>query len=365
MHGRTPAILAVVGLVACTRTPDESGGSGSAHSEDASTPSSRAVAPESLASVVADPPVLAGSVDVEISGARTRSIDGTFGECLVGPDGSVNFTVYESDLETVAPDRTRSWTLGAESTASGEYAVFLQEFDLHSPGAVVTFDRVGRAPPGLAKPQAEPASLVLDLVRKDGVETIHLEGTVRCPVPDAGSRVPDPIVHALAQISGEEPRPFLTFDFGREHDPRGVSVVVAAAAAHGLVARLRGVLPKGFTAFVGFNDVMAARTEVVVVPVHDQFDILRWAKSNAANYGIMTEGLVRTLRRWDEQHGIEIVGATTDTIELKLVRIPRPAAVFAREVNAFCPDIVSQGVGTVTALAEAIESGTPLVLWWD
>jgi hypothetical protein len=38
---------------------------------------------------------------------------------------------------------------------------------------------------------------------------------------------------------------------------------------------------------------------------------------------------------------------------------------FAREVYAFCPDVVDQGTGAVEALAAEMSRTNTLYLWWD
>jgi hypothetical protein len=48
-------------------------------------------------------------------------------------------------------------------------------------------------------------------------------------------------------------------------------------------------------------------------------------------------------------------------------RIP-PGADIAKlpaEVEALCPDVVSQGTGTVDALAHEVRSSGTLYCWWD
>ena len=38
---------------------------------------------------------------------------------------------------------------------------------------------------------------------------------------------------------------------------------------------------------------------------------------------------------------------------------------FAREVYAFCPDVVDQGTETVEALAAEMKQENTVYLWWD
>jgi hypothetical protein len=78
-----------------------------------------------------------------------------------------------------------------------------------------------------------------------------------------------------------------------------------------------------------------------------------------------TEDLIRKLRQWDDAYGIDIYMADTDTIQLRLKRLPPDLPAFAKEVYAFCPDIVDQGVGSVEALEQAIRESREVYLWWD
>jgi hypothetical protein len=74
------------------------------------------------------------------------------------------------------------------------------------------------------------------------------------------------------------------------------------------------------------------------------------------------------LRYWEEQYGAEIVSAMHDTLELH-VRLPpqtRDAALtLAEEQFAYCPDIVEQGVESVSALAAHLLDSPLWYFWWD
>jgi hypothetical protein len=172
----------------------------------------------------------------------------------------------------------------------------------------------------------------------------------------------------LAKASGATVRPYSTFDFGRERDPGCLSVVVPKGAAEPLVFALRPLLPAGWVAFVGttywLGDEKHDGSEVVAGPGDTQFDILRLARTDACNYDLTTDDLIRRLERYHADHGVNIVHAESDTIELDLLRLPSNAAALAEDLYEFCPDIVDQGVGTVEELAESIEATGRVYLWW-
>jgi hypothetical protein len=186
----------------------------------------------------------------------------------------------------------------------------------------------------------------------------------------------------LAKQSGQPLRLYSTRDFGRDKFPDARSVLVSPKLAQPLVQRMRAQLGPGLVVFVGNSmelvslppsdsgskpgDFLSAHgIEVVVGKGTSQFDIVRIAATDAINYGMGTEDLVTKLRQWDAAYGIDIYMADSDTIQLRLKTLPSDIHAFAREVYAFCPDIVDQGVGSMEALEQAIRESRELFLWWD
>lgn len=73
-------------------------------------------------------------------------------------------------------------------------------------------------------------------------------------------------------------------------------------------------------------------------------------------------------RRWTSLHGSEIVSVTGDVIQCHVSRPPETreeAMKLAWEHYYYCPDIVSQGVGTVSALAATLLNADTWYFWWD
>jgi hypothetical protein len=213
----------------------------------------------------------------------------------------------------------------------------------------------------------------LDLLdNKGGKGKVHVKGTLSCAKPAAG-RVPEALVKLLGEESASSVRGHCTQDFGRAETAACVSVVVAGRPedkARDLVQRVRKRLPPGWVAFVGTSRWLGDEThegavEVVVGPGRDQFDILRLAQSNAINYEMETEALVKKLRAYHAIVPLDIWHAETDTIEADLTKLPTDLKAFAKDVYAFCPDIVDQGVETVAELEREIASSRRLFLWWD
>lgn len=165
-------------------------------------------------------------------------------------------------------------------------------------------------------------------------------------------------------------RPYSTYDFGREQDTNCVSGLASTEDAGLFALELAIELPEGLVVFAGTDRWLGeeryqGQTELVIGAGEDPFDILRLARTDACNYGKLTEDIIRKLSRYDEEFGISIFAATTDTVRFTLATQPENLWVFANDVYNFCPDIVDQGVGSVQALADEIARYQTLTLWWD
>lgn len=164
-------------------------------------------------------------------------------------------------------------------------------------------------------------------------------------------------------------RPYSNYDFGRSRDETACSVTVSERAARELLPRIRSRLEPGMLAYIGttqwLGDEQPDGVEVAIGQGNSQFDILRQARSDAANYDMTTEDLITKLQDYDTQYGIDIFHAETDTIEFRLLRVPEDMDAFARDLYEFCPDIVDQGVGSLEALKASILQNQQVYLWWD
>lgn len=173
----------------------------------------------------------------------------------------------------------------------------------------------------------------------------------------------------LAELARRPLRPFATRDFGRDRNSEAKSVVVPNEEALPLVTIIRAELGPGLLAFVGCTRSLAdppdEGSEVVVACGNSQFDILRVAQSDAVNYDMETEDLIRKLEEYDSKYGIDIFHAETDTIEFRFKTMPSDLAEVCNDLYEFCPDIVDQGVGTVEELQNEIAKSGSVFLWWD
>ena len=171
-------------------------------------------------------------------------------------------------------------------------------------------------------------------------------------------------------------RGYSTRDFGREKHPACVSVLIGGGAplveesAITKLKQVRAALPAGTVAWLGTTRWLGAEknpglVELAIGEGSSQLDALRHAASDAANYSLGTEDLVKRLARYHERYRIEVLHAETDTIEFDVCGEVDDWAAFAADLYEFCPDIVDQGVGSVEALHEVLIDTGRVYLWWD
>jgi Domain of unknown function (DUF4253) len=82
----------------------------------------------------------------------------------------------------------------------------------------------------------------------------------------------------------------------------------------------------------------------------------------------MPEIHVAMLRKWNVEYGAELVGMTGDVLNLRVARKPQTkeeATTLAIEMFYYCEDIVTQGTGSINALAASLMESDYWYFWWD
>ena len=72
--------------------------------------------------------------------------------------------------------------------------------------------------------------------------------------------------------------------------------------------------------------------------------------------------------RWRALCGAEPIAVCGDTVECTVARPPTTQAVaraLAKEQNAYCPDLVEQGAGSIGKLASSLLEAPAWTFWWD
>lgn len=110
------------------------------------------------------------------------------------------------------------------------------------------------------------------------------------------------------------------------------------------------------------------RVHILIIPTKYGWEVpayLRWGDWNACP---PPECHVAALRSWHSEFAADLVGMNGDTINLRAASRPKTherALKLAREQYGYCPDIIDQGVGTISNLAATLIASEWWCLWWD
>lgn len=147
----------------------------------------------------------------------------------------------------------------------------------------------------------------------------------------------------------------------------GVTVDVDRKRALTVVQSVQRQIGSEYLVFISEQNfgISGQPDNVSVLRTSDPYEAMRIMGTNGDNYGIGTERVIAQLKKWDAAHGLSFHGVGFDWLEAKFKRQPSNMLSFAKEVYAFCPDVVDQGAGTVTKLADEMKRTNSLYLWWD
>ncbi|MEN2413250.1 DUF4253 domain-containing protein [Flavobacterium mesophilum] len=120
---------------------------------------------------------------------------------------------------------------------------------------------------------------------------------------------------------------------------------------------------KGYLIFV-FED-NDNKNSVAVIKGTDDLDIIRYRRTDGINYDLDNLKVVTKIADWKAKYGLIVIGSGRDWVHIEFDKLPSDLDAFAKEVYAFCPDSVDQGVGTLENLKPAIKEMNGLWLWWD
>lgn len=126
---------------------------------------------------------------------------------------------------------------------------------------------------------------------------------------------------------------------------------------------------KGTNCLLSLNQELRSEMPLYLakIPTEHPWEVLAWLPFGGWNACPAPEDMMAVLKYWNEKYGAVPVCIGSDTLE---VYVPEPvrdadALELAKEQYAFCTDIVDQGVGTITALAEELKKSTIWFFWWD
>jgi uncharacterized protein DUF4253 len=204
-----------------------------------------------------------------------------------------------------------------------------------------------------------------------GLSILGAPATARVRLPN-GFAVPVDFpgaVRALERLVDANSEPLVVQDStGKSVRTAGVVVPAEAKRAEALVTAAQDhFLAQGFYLFrvaqhFGINghpDTLA------LYPSRDRYAILRLVGTNGANYDIGPDSIVAWLTALQREQPFVLTGIGFDWVSGRFTTPLTDPDGLALRFNAFCPDIVTQGTGTVAALARELKRSRELYCWWD
>jgi hypothetical protein len=121
-----------------------------------------------------------------------------------------------------------------------------------------------------------------------------------------------------------------------------------------------------------YTDILTGKPleEVYIglVPTVNSYETPAYLKYGGWNACPGPEQHVALMKYWHEKYGANIISITGDTIECTVDNPPKTkeeAMVLAREQFLYCEDIVTQGCGSISALAGTLLNAKYWFFWWD
>jgi hypothetical protein len=201
-------------------------------------------------------------------------------------------------------------------------------------------------------------------MRADSVVPERLPGDFSVPADFPGA------VAALERLAGAKAQRLIADDGLSGAPTDAMRVPIAKRRIDGLLAAAQPkFLARGFVLFhtQEFSGVHGEPEALAIFPSRDPIDAVLKVNTNGDNYGIGTPEVAAWLREVNREHPFTITSAGFDYVEGRFVRplTEAEARALAVRVARFCPDVVSQGTGSVAALAREMRRKRGLYCWWD
>lgn len=126
--------------------------------------------------------------------------------------------------------------------------------------------------------------------------------------------------------------------------------------------------PNDAPIFVDHKNQPLASIHALIIPTEDFTTVPAHLHWGGWNENPMPEIHVAALRSWKDRYGAELVSLRSDVMEVRVARRPKTvdeAMALAEEHCYYCSDIVDQGVGTISALADVLMKSDWWFFWWD
>ena len=177
-------------------------------------------------------------------------------------------------------------------------------------------------------------------------------------------------VRALEALTGAPAEQITVIDsLGYPVRANGATLGVAAERVDGLLLAAQPLfLEQGFFLFRHEPNygIGGSPDEIGLVPLRDQFAVVRLVGTNGANHDVSTGAVVAWLRELERDAPFILTGIGYDHLEGRFLQpVGADADSIASRMHRFCPDVVEQGTGSVRELANEISRLNTFFCWWD
>jgi hypothetical protein len=175
------------------------------------------------------------------------------------------------------------------------------------------------------------------------------------------------LIEEASTLLDAKPQPLRSYAEDQEV-PGGVSFEIAH---HKIETMLRSAhvdfLKRGAYLFRCRNGYGLGNEKDVVglLPTTNRYDVLAVMETNGDNYDIPTAGVIAWLKELESDQPFILTGIGFDYLEGHFTAPIKDPAELARRMYQFCPDIVDQGVGSVSTLTRDLRKTDQLFFWWD
>ncbi|HAZ42978.1 MAG TPA: hypothetical protein DDW76_02080 [Cyanobacteria bacterium UBA11369] len=105
--------------------------------------------------------------------------------------------------------------------------------------------------------------------------------------------------------------------------------------------------------------------KLCILPTTDKYDAIALHQTNGCNCGIGPGYVVEWLKQLEAKQPFVLTCIEHDTLAGHFLTPIQDPQELAERMYDFCPDIVSQGCGSVEALAQSLQTSSKLFFWWD
>lgn len=173
-------------------------------------------------------------------------------------------------------------------------------------------------------------------------------------------------IRDAASLLGSQPQPLRSQGENGELTG-GVSFDVPQEKIEAILRKAHtGFLAKGFYLFRCHPSygIGGKPDQVGLLPTADKYAVMAAMETNGDNYRIGTAGVIAWMKELEREQPYILTGIGFDYVEGHFTSPIKDPQGLARRMYQFCPDIVDQGVDTVSNLAQELKKGN-LYFWWD